>query len=75
MKLNKDKINLEISALIGSVEVPFDDFICLDVGSKIILGNTNNKNMDIYANNVKIGSGEPITTNNNKIGISLYKKL
>lgn len=74
MRIDKNKISIEITAEIGSIEMAFDNFIALDIGSKLKLKNINDEEISIYANKVLVGKGEFITNNSGKAAVILKNK-
>jgi len=75
MSLIENKINIEIAALLGEIEMNFRDFIALDVGSTINLEQPPENKVKITANGQQIGEGSAIRTANHYIGVVLHKKL
>jgi flagellar motor switch/type III secretory pathway protein FliN len=75
MKLDENKIEIEISASLGRAELKLWQFIDLGVGSVIKLNKTAVNTVDIYANGIVIGNGEIWVDNTDNIGIIMVKKF
>lgn len=66
------KSNIDISVEIGSCNKNINDILNLKNGDLMILNKIADEELDIKANNLKIGQGETLILDN-KIGIRLSK--
>ena len=66
-----DNIEVEISVMLGSADLRINQLLKLGRGAVVELDRNVNDYVDIYANNVLIGHGEVVITENETIGISV----
>ena len=66
-----DSINVEISVALGCADLRINQLLKLGRGAVVELDRGVNDYVDIYANNVLIGHGEVVITENETIGISV----
>ncbi len=69
--LSGDKISVEISVTLGEATLRVQQLLKLGRGAVVELDRNVNDYVDIYANNVLIGHGEVVITENETIGISV----
>ena len=69
--LSKDDIMVEISVTLGTADLRVNQLLKLGRGAVVELDRDINDNVDIYANDVLIGHGEVVITENETIGISV----
>lgn len=69
--LSNDDIMVEISVTLGTADLRVNQLLKLGRGAVVELDRDINDNVDIYANNVLIGHGEVVITENETIGISV----
>ncbi len=69
--LSGDKISVEISVTLGEASLRVQQLLKLGRGAVVELDRNVNDYVDIYANNVLIGHGEVVITENETIGISV----
>ena len=67
---NKD-ITVNISVTLGTADLRVHQLLKLGRGAVVELDRDINDNVDIYANDVLIGHGEVVVTDNETIGISV----
>lgn len=67
---NKD-ITINISVTLGTADLRVHQLLKLGRGAVVELDRDINDNVDIYANDVLIGHGEVVVTDNETIGISV----
>ena len=66
-----DNIEVEISVALGSADLRINQLLKLGRGAVVELDRGVNDYVDIYANEVLIGHGEVVVTNEDTIGISV----
>lgn len=66
-----DSINVEISVALGSADLRIFQLLKLGRGAVVELDRGVNDYVDIYANEILIGHGEVVVTNEDTIGISV----
>ena len=69
--LSNDDIMVEISVTLGTTDLRVNQLLKLGRGAVVELDRDINDNVDIYANDVLIGHGEVVITENETIGISV----
>ena len=69
--LSNDDIMVEISVTLGTADLRVNQLLKLGRGGVVELDRDINDNVDIYANDVLIGHGEVVITENETIGISV----
>ncbi len=69
--IDSDDIMVDISVTLGSAELRVNQLLKLGRGAVVELDRDINDNVDIYANDVLIGHGEVVITDNETIGISV----
>ena len=69
--LSNDDIMVEISVTLGTADLRVNQLLKLGRGAVVELDRDINDNVDIYANDVLIGHGEDVITENETIGISV----
>lgn len=69
--LSNDDIMVEISVTLGTANLRVNQLLKLGRGAVVELDRDINDNVDIYANDVLIGHGEVVITENETIGISV----
>ena len=69
--LSNDDIMVEISVTLGPADLRVNQLLKLGRGAVVELDRDINDNVDIYANDVLIGHGEVVITENETIGISV----
>ena len=69
--LSNDDIMVEISVTLGTADLRVNQLLELGRGAVVELDRDINDNVDIYANDVLIGHGEVVITENETIGISV----
>ena len=69
--LSNDDIMVEISVTLGTADIRVNQLLKLGRGAVVELDRDINDNVDIYANDVLIGHGEVVITENETIGISV----
>ena len=69
--LSGDKISVEISVTLGEATLRVQQLLKLGRGAVVELDRNVNDYVDIYANNILIGDGEVVITENETIGISV----
>ena len=69
--LSNDDIMVEISVTLGTAYLRVNQLLKLGRGAVVELDRDINDNVDIYANDVLIGHGEVVITENETIGISV----
>ena len=68
---SSDEINVDVSVTLGSANLRVYQLLRLGRGAVVELDRNINDNVDIYVNNVLIGHGEVVVTDNDTIGISI----
>lgn len=69
--LSNNDIMVEISVTLGTADLRVNQLLKLGRGAVVELDRDINDNVDIYANDVLIGHGEVVITENETIGISV----
>ena len=70
-----DGINIELSVTLGTASLRINQLLKLGRGAVVELDRGINDFVDIYANDILIGHGEVIVTDNDKIGISIIDTI
>lgn len=70
-RTSNDDIMVEISVTLGTADLRVNQLLKLGRGAVVELDRDINDNVDIYANDVLIGHGEVVITENETIGISV----
>lgn len=65
------EISVEVSVTLGTADLRVNQLLKLGRGAVVELDRGVNDYVDIYANNVLIGHGEVVITDNETIGISI----
>lgn len=68
---DSDEIKVEISVTLGTADLRVQQLLKLGRGAVVELDRSIDDYVDIYANDVLIGHGEVVITENDKIGISV----
>lgn len=68
---SNNDINVNISVTLGTADLRVHQLLKLGRGAVVELDRDINDNVDIYANDVLIGHGEVVITENETIGISV----
>ncbi len=68
---SSDDIEVKISIALGSAKLRVQQLLRLGRGAVVELDRNVNDDVDIYANNVLIGHGEVVVTEDDNIGISV----
>lgn len=69
--LSGDEITVDISVTLGTADLRVQQLLKLGRGAIVELDRNVNDYVDIYANNILIGHGEVVITENETIGISV----
>ncbi len=69
--LSEDEITVDISVTLGTADLRVQQLLKLGRGAVVELDRNVNDYVDIYANNILIGHGEVVITENETIGISV----
>ena len=69
--LSGDEITIDISVTLGTADLRVQQLLKLGRGAVVELDRNVNDYVDIYANNILIGHGEVVITENETIGISV----
>lgn len=69
--LSGDEITVDISVTLGIADLRVQQLLKLGRGAVVELDRNVNDYVDIYANNILIGHGEVVITENETIGISV----
>lgn len=69
--LSGDEITVDISVTLGTANLRVQQLLKLGRGAVVELDRNVNDYVDIYANNILIGHGEVVITENETIGISV----
>lgn len=69
--LSGDEITVDISVTLGTADLRMQQLLKLGRGAVVELDRNVNDYVDIYANNILIGHGEVVITENETIGISV----
>lgn len=80
MAINKNLLanqdfNVDISVTLGTADLRVHQLLKLGRGAVVELDRDINDNVDIYANDVLIGHGEVVVTENETIGISVTEMI
>ena len=80
MDINKNLLanqdfNVDISVTLGTADLRVHQLLKLGRGAVVELDRDINDNVDIYANDVLIGHGEVVVTENETIGISVTEMI
>lgn len=70
-----DEIWVDVSVTLGTADLRVNQLLKLGRGAVVELDRNVNDYVDIYANDILIGHGEVVITENDKIGISISKTL
>lgn len=68
---SSDDIDVDVSVTLGSATLRVYQLLRLGRGAVVELDRNINDNVDIYVNDVLIGHGEVVVTENDTIGISV----
>ena len=68
---SKEEIMVEVSVTLGTADLRVNQLLKLGRGAVVELDRDINDYVDIYANNILIGHGEVVVTENETIGISV----
>ena len=68
---SSEEISVDVSVTLGSADLRVYQLLRLGRGAVVELDRNINDHVDIYANNVLIGHGEVVVTENDTIGISV----
>ena len=68
---SSEEISVDVSVTLGSANLRVYQLLRLGRGAVVELDRNISDNVDIYANNVLIGHGEVVVTENDTIGISV----
>ena len=68
---SEDDILVEISITLGTADLRVNQLLKLGRGAVVELDRGINDYVDIYANNVLIGHGEVVVTDNESIGVNV----
>lgn len=71
LKYSNDDINVKVSITLGTADLRVYQLLRLGRGAVVELDRNVNDDVDIYADNVLIGHGEVIVTDDDNIGISV----
>lgn len=71
LSLSGDEITVDISVTLGTADLRVQQLLKLGRGAVVELDRNVNDYVDIYANNILIGHGEVVITENETIGISV----
>ena len=69
--LSGDEITVDISVTLGTADLRVQQLLKLGRGAVVELDRNVNDYVDIYANNILIGHGEVVITENETTGISV----
>lgn len=73
--LSNEDISVNISVTLGTADLRVHQLLKLGRGAVVELDRNINDYVDIYANDVLIGHGEVVVTDNETIGISVTKLI
>ena len=73
--ISKDEIMVEISVTLGTADLRVHQLLKLGRGAVVELDRDINDYVDIYANDVLIGHGEVVITENDTIGIAITEMV
>ncbi len=68
---SSDEIDVDVSITLGTASLRVYQLLRLGRGAVVELDRTINDHVDIYVNDVLIGHGEVVVTDNDTIGISV----
>lgn len=68
---SEDDIMVEVSITLGTADLRVNQLLKLGRGAVVELDRGINDYVDIYANNVLVGHGEVVVTDNESIGINV----
>ena len=68
---SSDEIDVDVSITLGTAELRVYQLLRLGRGAVVELDRNIDDNIDIYVNDVLIGHGEVVVTENDNIGISV----
>ena len=68
---SSDEIDVDVSITLGTAELRVFQLLRLGRGAVVELDRNIDDNVDIYVNDVLIGHGEVVVTENDNIGISV----
>ncbi len=71
--LSNEDISVDISVTLGTADLRVHQLLKLGRGAVVELDRSINDYVDVYANDVLIGHGEVVVTDNETIGISVTK--
>ncbi len=69
--ISDEEINIDISVTLGTANLRIQQLLKLGRGAVVELDRDVNDYVDIYANDVLIGHGEVVITENESIGVSI----
>lgn len=69
------EINVELSVVLGSASLRIHQLLKLGRGAIVELDRSLNDYVDIYANNILIGRGEVVITDDETIGIAVTELI
>lgn len=69
------EINVELSVVLGSASLRIHQLLKLGRGAVVELDRSLNDYVDIYANNILIGRGEVVITDDESIGIAVTELI
>lgn len=70
-KISDEEISIDISVTLGTADLRVQQLLKLGRGAVVELDKDVNDYVDIYANDVLIGHGEVVITENESIGVSI----
>ncbi len=70
-----EEIQVDVSVTLGAADLRVNQLLKLGRGAVVELDRSVNDYVDIYANDILIGHGEVIVTDNDKIGISIIDTI
>ena len=70
-----EEIMVDVSVTLGTANIKVNQLLKLGRGAVVELDRDVNDYVDIYANDILIGHGEVVITENDKIGISIIDTL
>ncbi len=72
---SNDDISVELSVVLGTTKLRVQQLLKLGRGAVVELDRHIGEHVDIYANNVLIGKGEVVITENDTVGVSLIDSI
>lgn len=69
--IHDSEFNISISVTLGTADLRINQLLKLGRGAVVELNRNVNDYVDIYANDILIGHGEVVITDNDTIGISI----